>query len=194
MLEGGDRTVGVGKGGLEMGEDLRRRPLRRFGRRLGWRAAAQQCRADLALALVEAFPDAQQGPVTQMAGSHANGTQDAAGGVLEESPQTAGCQAEPSDLVGDPDAEGPPATATCMAVAAEDPPSAHGLARVALVKPVQKAVPNQRADNLAVRARRLFEPLGNGEPFRQRVESKRLGRRQFCARSDSAIWSWQAGR
>src|SRR5262249_51222907 len=128
MLEGGDGTVAVGKGGLEMGEDLRRRPLRGFGRRLGWRAAAPQCRADLALALVEAFPDAPQGPVTQMVGSPANGTQDAAGGgELEESPQTAGCQAEPSDLVGDPDAEGPPATATCLAVATEDSPGAHRL-------------------------------------------------------------------
>src|SRR5262249_45224883 len=103
-----------------------------------------------------------------MAGSHANGTQDAAGGgVLEESPQTAGCQAEPSDLVGDPDAEGSPATATCIAVATEDPPGTHRLLLGAtLVESAQEAVSNQRADNLAVRAGRLLQPFSNRDPFR----------------------------
>jgi len=89
------------------------------------------------LGLIEAFPDALPGPVTQMAVGGADGREDAAGGgAFQEPPQTAGGQAEPSDLVGDPDAEGSPATATCIAVAAEDPPGAHGLSRVALVKPV----------------------------------------------------------
>jgi hypothetical protein len=73
-----------------------------------------------------------------------------------------GGQAEPSDFVGEPDAEGPPATGTCLAVAAKDPPGAHRFSLgAALVKAVQKAVPNQRADHLAVRTGRLLEPLGN---------------------------------
>lgn len=167
MLEGGNRTVGVGEGGLEMGENLRRRRMRGFRRQLGGWAAPQQCRADLALAVVEAFPDALPGPVTQMAGGGADRRGNAAGhGALEEPPQAAGGQAEPSDFVRVPDAESPPATVTFVAVAAKDPPRPDRLALgVALVIAVQKAVPNQRADNPAVRARRLLEPLSDRIPF-----------------------------
>ena len=102
-----------------------------------------------------------------MAVADTNGREDAAGdGALEEPQKSAGGQAEPSDFVGDPDAESPPATATCMAVAAKDPPRAHRLSLgVALVKSAQKAVPNQRADNLAVRTGRQLEPFRNGDPF-----------------------------
>jgi hypothetical protein len=167
MLEGGDGTVGVGEGCLKMCEDLRRRPVRGFGRQLGWRASPRQCRANLALALVEPFPDALQGPVTEMAVGGADGCEYVAGnGALEEPPQTAGGQAEPSDFVGAPDAESPPAPMTCIAVAAEDPPGPDRLSLgVAFVIPAQIAMPNQRADNLAVRTRRLLEPLGNRVPF-----------------------------
>ena len=130
MLEGGDRAVGVGEGGLEMGEDLRGRLARgvrrRPGRQLGRRAASAQGGADLALCPVEAFPDALPGPVAELAIEGADGGEDAAGdGELEEPPQSAGGQAEPSDFVGEPDAEGPPATGACVAVAAKDPPGAH---------------------------------------------------------------------
>jgi hypothetical protein len=167
MLEGGDRTVGFGEGGVEVCEDLRRRPLRGFRRQLGRRAPARQCRADLALALVEPFPDALQGPVTKMAVGGADSCEYAAGGgAFKEPPQTTGGQAEPADFVGAPDAEGPPATRACIAVAAKDPPRAHGFSLgVALVKSAQKAMPNQRADNLAMRTRRLLEPLSNRAPF-----------------------------
>jgi hypothetical protein len=167
MLEVGDRTVGVGKGCLKMREDLRRRPVRGFGRQLGWRASPRQCRADLALALVEAFPDALQGPVTEMAVGGADGCEYTAGnGALKESPQTAGGQAEPSDFVGAPDAESPAAPMACIAVAAKDASGADRFSLgVALVIPAQIAMPNQRADNPAVRTRRLLEPLGNRVPF-----------------------------
>src|SRR5262249_56618188 len=106
-----------------------------------------------------AFPDGQHGPVTRRAGSHANAPRAAAGGgVLEYSPQTAGCQAEPSDLVGDPDAEGSPATATCMAVATEDPPGTHRLLLgAALVESAQKAVWHQTAEKRAVRGGRVLQ-------------------------------------
>jgi hypothetical protein len=167
MLEGGDRTVGVGEGGLEMGEDLCRRPLGRLGRYLGERAPPQQGRADLTLAPVEPFPDALPGFVAALAVGGADRGGDAAGdGALKEAPQSAGGQAQPSDLVGDPDAERPPAAATCLAVAAKDPPGAHGLSLgAALVKSPQETVPNERADNLAVRACRLFEPFRKRAPF-----------------------------
>src|SRR5271168_4663996 len=94
------------------------------------------------------------------------GGQAAAGGAAEKAPQSAGGQAEASDLVGAPDAEGPPATAPCLAIAAKEPPRADGGALVALVIAAQKAMANQRADDLAVRAGRLFEPFRQCEPFR----------------------------
>jgi len=167
MLKVGDRTVGVGEGSLKMSEDMRRRPMRGFGRQLGWRTSPRQCRADLALALVEAFPDALQAPVTEMTVGSADGCADAVGhGALEEAPQTAGGEAEPPDLVGTPDAERAAAARPCIAVAAKDASGAHCFSlRVALVIPVQIAVPNQRAGNLAVRTRCLLEALGNRVPF-----------------------------
>ncbi len=172
MLEGGDRTVGIGEGGLEMGEYLRCRPGRgsggRPGRQLGRRAPRRQCRADLALALVEAFPDALPGAVAEMAVGSADGFAYTffRGGAFQKPPQTAGGQAESADFVGTPDAEGPPATRACIAVAAKDPPGADRfLPGVALVKTAQKAVPIQRADHLAVRTRHQLELLGKRVPF-----------------------------
>ena len=122
---------------------------------VGRRAASEECGADVALAVVEPLPDALPGPVAQMAVGGADGGEDAVGdGVLEEAPQTGGGQAEASDFVGDPDAEGPPAAGPCVAVAAKDPPGAEGLSLgAAVVKTVQKAVLNESADDLAVRTR-----------------------------------------
>ncbi len=169
MLESGDRTIGVGEGGLEMGEDVRRRrSTRGLSRQVGWRTSCRQCGADLALALVEPCPDALPGAFTAPAVSDsADRRGDAAGdGVLEESPQRAGCQAEPSDFVGAPDAERPPATRTGMAVAAKDPPRAHRCSLgVALVVAAQITVANQRADHLAMGTRQQLEPLSQRVPF-----------------------------
>ena len=172
MLEGGDRTVGIGEGGLEMGKDLRRRSAPRLGRQpgrqLGRRAPRRQCRADFALAQVEAFPDALPGPVTSPAvGDNADRSGDAAGdGAFEESPQSAGCQAQPSDFVREPDAEGPPASATPIPVAAKDPPSADRFSRgVALVVSAQIAVADQRANRFAMRTGCLLEVFRNRAPF-----------------------------
>jgi len=163
--------MSVGKDGLEVGEDLRGRLAcghgRQARRQLGWRAASVQGRADLALSVVEASPDALPGPLTQPASNGVAGSENAAGdNALEEPPQRGGGEAEPSDFVGAPDAESPPATAACLAVAAKDPPRAHGPSlRAALVESVQEAMPDQRAYHLAVRARRLLEPFGAHRPF-----------------------------
>ena len=151
-----------------MCKDLRRRSARRFGRQLGRRTARRQCRADFALAQVESFPDALPGPVTAPAvGDDADRSGDAAGdGALEESPQSVSCQAQPSDFVGVPDAEGPPAPAPQIAVAAKDPPSADRFSLgVALVVSAQIAVANQRANRFAMRTRRLFELFSNRAPI-----------------------------
>src|SRR5271163_2440166 len=66
LLEGSDRTGCSGEGGAEMGEDLCRRPLPRWCWQLGRRAASPQCRADLALAAVEPFPEALPGAVAPL--------------------------------------------------------------------------------------------------------------------------------
>jgi hypothetical protein len=171
MLEGGNGTVGVGEGGLQMGEDLRRWPARSFslqrGRQLRRRTPRRQCRANLALAQVEASPEALPGPVTEMAGGGTAGSDQASGdGVLEEAPQTARGQAEPSDFVCGPDADRPPATAPCLAVATKNPPCPDRLTLgVALVIAAQIAVANQRAYHLAVRTGHQLEPLRHRAPF-----------------------------
>jgi hypothetical protein len=170
MLEGGDRARDIGKGGLEMGEDLRGRLacwiLRQVGRQLGRWAALIQSRADLALSQVKPFPDALPGPFAPPAIGAAGSEYAAGDGALEEPPQSHGGQAEPPDLVGGPDAEGPSATATSMAVAAKDPPGAHGFfPTAALVETVQKAMPDQRANALAARARHQLEPFRKRRPY-----------------------------
>jgi hypothetical protein len=172
MLEVGDRAVCVGEGGLEMGEDLRGRQASAFdgrpGRQFERRAAATQGSADLALSVVEALPDPLPGAIGQPATEGAAGGEDPkADGLLEEQPQSGGGQAEPPDLVGQPDAEGPAATGTRVAIAAKDSPGAHRLfLGAALVKSVQETVPNQRAEPLAMWAARLLEPFRDHAPFR----------------------------
>ena len=171
MLEGGDRTVGVREGGLEMCDDLGSRPVRRLGRQPGRQfgrpADSQEGRADLALAQVEPSPDALPGSVAEMAVSSADGCDNGAGhGVLEKPPQAAAGQAEPANLVGTPDAESPPAARSTVAIAAKDPPGADGfLPGAAVVKAAQIAVADERANDLAMRTRRQLEPLSQGVPF-----------------------------
>ena len=168
MLESGDRTVGVGEGGLEMGEDLCGcGPTVGSGRQVGRRAASQQGRADGTLSPVESRPDALEGSVAPRAVGGTDGGGDTAGnGVLEERPQGAGGQAQPPDFVGDPDAKSPSAAGSPMTVAAEDPPSPDDFLRgIAVVKSVEEAVPDERADRLAMGTDRLFEPLGHRDPL-----------------------------
>jgi hypothetical protein len=166
MLEGGDRTVDIGKGGVKMCQDLGRRPQRGLRRQRRWRAACRQRGADPALAVVKSFPDALPGAVSEVAVCSADGLGNATGGgALEEPPQRAGGEAESSDFVGAPDAEGTAATRACIAVAAKDAAGAQCSPRVALVKAAQKAVANERADHLAMWTRHQLEPLSDGDPF-----------------------------
>jgi len=169
MLEIGDGAANVGKDGLKVGENLRGRlacvSRRQRQRRLGWRPAPTQGGADLALGQIEPVPEALPGPLIQFAVEGAAGRQDAAGeGGLEKLPQGARGQAEPPDSVGEPDAEGPSATGTCVTVAAEDAPGAQ-LFVVVLVASVQGAMPDQCADHLAVWTAHLLEPLRKRRPF-----------------------------
>jgi hypothetical protein len=168
MLKVGDRTVGVGKGGLEMSDNLSCGWARRVGGQLGRRTPRQKRRANLALAPVEPFPNALPSPLASPAVGDSTACRgDTAGnGALQESPHRMGGHAQPSDFVGEPNAEGATAAETPMAVAAKDPPSAGGLAlRIAFVVAAQKPVANQRADDLAMRTRHLLETFANRVPF-----------------------------
>lgn len=181
MLEGGDRTVGIGEGGLKMCKALCLRPARRsgrqFGRQFGRRTARRKCRAHFALAQVESIPDALPGSLAAPAvGDDSACSSDAAGhGMLQEFPQRAGGHAQPSDFVRDPDAEGPTAAAPPIAVAAIDAPSADRWSpAVAFVVATQKAMAIQRANGLAMRTRRLLESFSNRVPFRLAAEKPAL--------------------
>jgi len=171
MLEGGDRALGTGKEGLKMGEDLCLGQAPGFTGQMGWRRggwrAFRQGRADLALCQAEPLPDALPGAIVEPGLNEPTGGQDSASdGELEEAPQRVGGQTESSDFVGGPDAESASAAGAGVAVAAEDSAGTHVLLLLAaLVKTVQKAMANEGADDLAVRARRQLESLGNGQPF-----------------------------
>ena len=163
MLEGGD-GIGVGEGGLKMGEGVCRRPV--FRRQLGRRAATRQGRADRALAPLEPLPHPPPGPFTERAVRGTEGRANTAGdGRLEERPERGSGQTEPSDFVGEPDAEGVPAAGPGVAVAAKDPPGADRWPVVALVIAIGRTMPIQRADDPAVRTGRQFELLGNRVPL-----------------------------
>lgn len=167
MLEVGNRTVGIGKGGLEMGDNLGRRWARCRGL-IGRRTTRRERRAKLALAEVESLPKALPGSVASPAvGDDTACRGNAAGdGASQESPHRVGGHAQSTDFVRKPDAEGAATAGTPMAVAAKDPPSAENLAlRVAFVVAAQKAVTNQRANRLAMRTRRLLETFRNRVPF-----------------------------
>lgn len=157
----------MGESGLEMGEDLCCcGPTIGFSRQLGRWAASEQSRADGALASVESFPDALEGSVAPRAVDGVDGGGDGADdGVLEKCPQGPGGEAQPPDFVGNPDAEGPSAAATAMAITTEDPPGPDRLSWWAgLVKSAEDAVADERADDLAVGAGDLFEPLDDSNP------------------------------
>ena len=121
---------------------------------------------DVALCLVEALPDALPGAIAEPGvDGVAGGDHGAGDSELEEAPQGAGGEAEPADLVGEPDAEGPAAAGACVAVAAKDPPGSAGPLLAALVKAEQIAMLDQRADSLAVRAAGLLEAFGDRGPI-----------------------------
>ena len=164
MLKGGDGAGGVGKGGLEMGEDVGCGPV--FLREMGRRAKPQECRAQGALAAAEPLPDAAPGAVAAMAAAAAASGAEAVGdGAAEEAVQAGGGQAEAADFIGEPDGDGPAAAGACVAVAAKEAVRAAGHAWGGFVKAVQRAVANESADDLAVGTGGELEPLDDGVPI-----------------------------
>jgi len=148
------------------------------------RTATEQGRADRRLIPLKSAPDPPEGSVATRAFDVANGGGNAADdGPLEERPHGAGGQAQPPDFVGDPDADGASATATAMAIAAEDPPGADDSPGAAVIESGERAVADERADGAAVRARRQLEPLDDRGPLRF-AAGRTIARRSRRSRSD----------
>jgi hypothetical protein len=165
-MKSGDGTLDVGKGGLKVGEGQCRRSARRLGRMLGERAPDRQGGAEMALRRLEPRPDALPRAIRQSAIKSADrGFNGAGDRHLEEVPQPTGRHLQPLDLVGEPDADGPPAATASIAPTAIDPVRAKHDSSV-LVETLQCAMPNQVANRLAVRTGRQLELLGNSDPFR----------------------------
>ena len=84
-----------------MSEDLGRRVGRAAGRQLGRRAASRKSGAELALAEVEAFPEALPGPVAEVAvAARRAARRQSATACWRKRHRAGGGQAEASDFVG----------------------------------------------------------------------------------------------
>ena len=163
VLIGGERAVGLGKGGLQVGDDL---GLGSFCRQLRWWAPSQQNGTEGTLGPREAMPETLPGPVTPLKLGHRSCCcRDAAGEDLsQESPHYPRAQAQAADFVGQPDTDGPSTTTLRMPVAAVDPSRPQTLS-LALVIPHQAAMTNQSPHRPAMRTRRQLEPLHQMRPF-----------------------------
>ena len=125
MLEGGDRTVGIGKGGLEMGEYLRCRPVGGLRGDLGGSSGGGH-RADSAVRIL-LWPWSKRFQMRCQVRSQRwrsavrmASAMPLAAACLRNCHRAAGGQAESADFVGAPDAEGTAAARACIAVAAKD--------------------------------------------------------------------------
>jgi hypothetical protein len=163
VLIAGQGTVGLGKGGLQVSEDLR---LGSFRRQLRWRAPSRQGGTDFTLGQLEATPETLPGAITPLILSHGTCRRRDASreGLLQESPHRMGAQAQSPDFICQPHAESPPTSTLRMSIAAIDPPRPKTLS-LALVIAHQTAMPNQSAHPLAMRTRRQLEPLHQLRPF-----------------------------
>ena len=145
---------------------VQRLRVRRFRRLLGKRKAIRQGRANRTLSQVEASPDPLPRAVAALAVCVAEGGRNGPGdGLDKEPPQDPGCQAQASDFVGEPDAEGAPATAPSIAVAAKDPSRAGHFLLAGLIEPAQPTMPNEHADRVTMGARFQREITGDLDPI-----------------------------
>lgn len=163
VLEGGERTLGLGKGGLQMGDDL---GFGAFRRQLRWWASLQQHGADATLGKLKAFPEPLPGAVASFVLGHGTSCRrDAIGeGLSQEAPYHGGTEAESTDFVGQPDADGSSATITRMPVAAVNPPCPLTPA-LAFVVPQKCSMPIQPTDLVAMGTRRHLQPFHQRGPF-----------------------------
>ena len=123
--------------------------------------------------MVESLPDALEGSLTSRVLDGFAGVGDAAcDGVLEEGQQGACAEAEASDLVGEPDAEGSAATGPRLpTLAAQDASCSEcsllwvAAVGVCVVESVEDTVTVECAAGVAVWTLSLFELLDDAEPL-----------------------------
>jgi hypothetical protein len=166
LLEGGDRAVGLGKCSLEVSENLSDGRPGRCGRQIGRRPATQQRRADRTLTPLKSTPDPPECSIAPRTVGLADRGGDAVGdSPFQELPERACGQAQPADFLDEPDADGPSAAESAMAVAAENPPGPDRSPGRTVIESGEYAVPDERADGPAMRAGRELEPLDNRRPL-----------------------------
>ncbi len=150
-----------------MGEDFSSGRPGRYDCQPGRRTSSQKRRANRALASLKPLPDPAKRPVATGVFGHSHRGRDASShGLPQECPHSSRGQAQPADPLGEPDTDSPAATMAAVAIAAEDSPSADSLAVAAVIEADKHAVPDQHADNAAMRARRQLEPLDKRGPLR----------------------------
>ena len=124
-----------------------------------------------------------------MAVGSGNGSdQTARGGGQEEPPQGAGREAQASDFVGKPDADGTPAAGAGIAVAAKDAASADDVARGGgVIKAAQRAMANEVANDMAMRTGRQLESFDEGVPILSAIAEPPYFGHADCASVKNAI-------
>jgi|GEM_PF-3612117 len=150
-----------------MGENFSSGRPGRYDCQPGRRTSSQKRRANRALASLKPLPDPAEGPVATGVFGLSHRRRDASGhGLPQECPHGSRGQTQPADLAGEPDTDGPAATMAAMAITAKDSPGADSAAVATVIEADKHAVPDQHADNAAMRACRQLEPLDKRGPLR----------------------------
>jgi len=170
---------------------MRERELRRlFGIQPGRITEAAQRRADRALCFEKALPDSIGRGFAQAAVEITEGLTFVAGGhaVDEKRPQALSGQKQSCNLVGPPDAEGAPAAAGSVSIAAENPLSSHRFpAGMLIIIATEIPMANQLADAFAMRARRQLQLGQNCVEFRLSLTNSHATARRQSSPSTPAI-------
>ena len=172
-LKSGER-VGVGEDGLEVGKHLGHRGMAGRRGRLRGRVPAQQEGADVTLAEEESAPESLPGAAAEPTAGVTGGVGQAVDdGALEETPQPPGGRTHASDGVGEPNADGAPATGACAAVRAKNPPGPDGFF-------AGRRRHRNRADSHDERACR---PPGNADTPSTSVAERSRSSRRRCGKT-----------
>ncbi len=150
-----------------MGEDFSSGRPGRYDCQPWRRTPSQKRRANRALTSLKPLPDPAKGSVATGMLDLPHRGRDASGhGLSQECPHGSRGQTQPADLAGEPDTDGPAATMAAIAITAKDSPSADSAAIAAVIKADKRTVPDEHADNAAMRARRQLKPLDKRGPLR----------------------------
>lgn len=150
-----------------MGENFSGGRPARYDCQLRRRTPSKKRRANRALTSVKPFPDpAEHSLATVQLGLPHRGRDASGHGLSQECPHGSRGQTQPADLAGEPDTDGPAATMAAIAITAKDSPSADSAAIAVFIKADKRTVPDEHADDAAMRARRQLKPVDKRGPLR----------------------------